>query len=75
MDLLNQTIEELKVALKDKFATEASLDQYLRNKGFRDDELGYVKAVMLDNYFSIMNGKVTFRGEDYLDVIPPNMPH
>lgn len=74
-DILQQTLEELKEELLGKFMTEDSLENYLRTKGFLNDELNYVKGEMLKQGFSFMKDTVTYRGDRFVATIPPNMPH
>lgn len=74
-DILQQTIDELKVKLFGRLVTEESLDEYLKQNGFLDVELNYVKREMLGQGFSFMNGTVTYRGDGFVAPIPPNVEH
>ena len=76
MDLVQQTVNELKDSLLNKLVKVSDLDNYLLAKGYGQVFVDAVKAAMLNTPgFSFMNGNVTYRGADYVAPIPPNQPH
>ena len=76
MDLVQQTVNELKDSLLNKLVKVSDLDNYLLAKGHGQVFVDAVKAAMLNTPgFSFMNGNVTYRGADYVAPIPPNQPH
>ena len=76
MDLVQQTVNDLKVLLLNKLMKESDLDKYLLAKGLGQVFVDAVKAAMLNTPgFSFMNGNVTYRGANYVEPIPPNQPH
>lgn len=76
MDLINQTIEELKEKLLNRITSESNLDSYLLAKGMGQE---FVDAVKFEMHrtpgFSFMNGNVTYRGESFIEPMLPNQPH
>lgn len=74
-EILQQSIEELKVKLSRRLVTEDSLEGCLKQKGFMEDELNYVKDGMLKQGFSFLNGMVIYRGDVFVSPIPPNVVH
>ncbi len=76
MDLVQQTVNDLKVSLLNKLVKESDLDKYLLAKGLGQLFVDTVKAAMINTPgFSFMNGNVTYRGADYVAPLPPNQPH
>lgn len=76
MDLVQQTVNDIKVLLHNNSAKESDLDNYLQAMGHGQEFVDAVKAAMLNTPgFSFMNGNVTYRGADYVEPIPPNQPH
>lgn len=76
MDLVQQTVDDLKVLLLNKLVKESALDNYLLAMGHGQEFVDAVKAAMLNTPgFSFMNGNVTYRGADYVEPLPPNQTH
>ena len=76
MDLVQQTVNDLKVLLLNKLVKVSDLDNYLQAMGHGQEFMDAVKAAMLNTPgFSFMNGNVTYRGADYVEPLPPNQPH
>lgn len=76
MDLVQQTVNDLKVLLLNKLVKVSDLDNYLQAMGHGQEFVDAVKAAMLNTPgFSFMNGNVTYRGANYVAPIPPNHPH
>lgn len=76
MDLVQQTVNNLKVLLFNKIVIEDDLDRYLQEKRLGQEFVDAVKAEMLNTPgFSFMNGNVTYRGDDFVAPMPPNQPH
>ena len=76
MDLVQQTVNDLKVLLLNKLVKVSDLDNYLLAKGHGQEFVDAVKAAMLNTPgFSFMNGNVTYRGADYVEPLPPNQTH
>lgn len=74
-EILQQTIEELKEKLLGRFVTEESLEEFLKQKGFLEDEHNYVKGEMIKQGFSFLNDTVTCRGDGFVAPITPNVAH
>ena len=76
MDLVQQTVNDLKVLLLNKLVKVSDLDNYLQAMGHGQEFVDAVKAAMLNTPgFSFMNGNVTYRGANYVEPLPPNQPH
>ena len=76
MDLIKQTIEELKEKLLNRIIPERDLDSYLLAKGVGQEFVDAVKFEMRRTPgFSFMNGNVTYRGENFIEPMLPNQPH
>lgn len=76
MDIVQQTVNELKDSLLNKLVKVSDLDKYLLAKGLGQLFVDTVKAAMIKTPgFSFMNGNVTYRGADYVAPLPPNQPH
>ncbi len=76
MDIVQQTVNELKDILLNKLVKECDLDNFLMEKGHGPEFVDAVKSAMLKTPgFSFMDGNVTYRGADYVALIPPNQPH
>ena len=76
MDLVQQTVNELKDILLNKLVKVSDLDNYLQAMGHGQEFVDAVKAAMLNTPgFSFMNGNVTYRGANYVEPLPPNQPH
>ena len=76
MDLVQETVNELKVLLHNKSAKVSEFEKYLLSKGLGQEFVDTVKAAMLKTPgFSFMNGNVTYRGANYVEPLPPNQPH
>lgn len=76
MDLVQQTVNDLKVLLLNKLVKVSDLDNYLQAMGHGQEFVDAVKAAMLNTSgFSFMNGNVTYRGANYVEPLPTNQPH
>ncbi len=73
--MIQQTIVELKEQLLGKVFSEDELKNYLLSKVNSKEFVNAIIGEMLRTPgFSFMNGNVTYRGADYVELLPPNQP-
>lgn len=71
---MDQIINDIISWMNAGSVSEDALRDYLRNKGFAEDDIDYILGQLTDNGFSVINHIVTYRGLNYRATLPPNRP-
>lgn len=69
---MEQLLKDIIAWMGGKSVTEDALRDFLRSKGFPEEEIDYIIGQLLRKGFSIVNGIVTYRGMNFRTPLPPD---